>query len=414
MSLGIRLDVAAAPGDPAAKPSAQAQSAKEIVRPQTIPVPGTASEPNRILLVDDDESDNNNIAGDVRLSASDLFYRNLLTSLLLPYDVVVVGRYAHGPALEKLRNYRLIVWYTGASYGGNRDNSAVISVKDEETLRRYLAEASGSVIVISPGYLSNVLGAGGAALWTRKESAFLQEVMGVRGGRGLLQRSKDATVVSADGATFGVSRKQAVEAQFSALNPNTAQTVFSALLDPDGNGPRNVAVATSQAVGAGRMVYVGFTLENLTADAESAFRKLLLAGGYSPAIVPTKSVQPSAGGNLSTVRNVRTNELMVTGIGQLVLGSLFSPRNVRTDALVVTGIGQLVLGANFAPRNVRTDALTVTGIGQLVLGATFTPRSVRTDTLTVIGIGQLIFGAKFVPRHVQTDVLTVTGKGTLR
>jgi len=241
---------------------------------QTTPVA-----PAKVLLVDDDESDNNSNPASGKLSASDTFYRKLLDDRSIAYDTVVVPRYADGPPLDKLKGYSLVLWYTGASYGGNRDNTAVVSLRDEETLTRYLRETGGAVMLFSPGYLNNALGAGGAALWAEKKAPFLQQVLGIKGGRGLLQRFKEGSVVSISGDSFTVAKSPTVEIQFSAIKPESARTLFTAMLDPDGKGTRAVTVATSNAVGAGRSAYVGFSFENIANDAGKAFAQILQAVG---------------------------------------------------------------------------------------------------------------------------------------
>ncbi|MBE0616907.1 MAG: hypothetical protein IH608_03115 [Proteobacteria bacterium] len=73
--------------------------------------------------MDDDEADNN-IVGDNRLPKSDQFYRHLLEPKSVAYDTFVVPRHSQGPTLEQVRRYRWILWYMGASYGGNRDNTS--------------------------------------------------------------------------------------------------------------------------------------------------------------------------------------------------------------------------------------------------------------------------------------------------
>ncbi len=258
--------------------------------PASATAAGAAQQPQdtvKILLVDDDESDNNNIPGDKRLSKSDRFYRHLLEQQSLAYDAFVVPRYANGPTLEQLRPYRLIVWYTGASYGGNRDNTSVVSLKDEEALRAYLA-TGGSAIVLSPGYLNNALGAGGAALWAKKDSPFLKDVLGIQGGRALLQRGKEGGVAALDGTTYLLTATATQEVQLSAVNPVSATTLFTAQLNPEGTGAHAVAVATSNPVGSGHMVYVGFTFEDIGGKPEVAFSQLLQAA------VPSAAWQPAS------------------------------------------------------------------------------------------------------------------------
>lgn len=329
-----------------------------------------------MLLVDDDESDNNGNPASGKLSASDVFYRKLLQDRSLAFDTVVVSRYADGPPPDKLKAYSMVVWYTGASYGGNRDNTAVISLRDEQTLTRYLADTGGAVLLFSPGYLNNALGAGGVALWSRKDAPFLQQVLGIKGGRGLLQRFNEASVVSTSGASFVVGKSPTVEIQFSAVNPDKAQTLFTATLDPDGKGARAVAVAAGQAVGTGHFVYVGFTFENIAAGASEAFGKILSAAGVPVASATAGTAASSAASSTATP-------------GAAQADAAFAPKRVRTDRLTLTGTGQLNDGPQFVPKRVRTDAMTVSGTGRLSDGPPFVPQSVRTPVLSVSGTGSL-------------------------
>ncbi len=246
----------------------------------------------RILLVDDDRSDNNNNPADSRRTPSDLIYHQLVVDALgrdsSAMAIERVRPYGNGPDLERLRTFDVIVWYTGSNYGGNADNAAVLSIVDEKTVRRYLEETGGTVILVSPGYVSKVLGAN--STWEKASWPFLNEVLGIKGGKGLAQRFQPGTVVTPDGTKFTVGKgAPAVESQFSAVNPDGATVVFTAALYARDIGDQPVPVATVANFGRGRIVYVGFTFENLaTADLTPAFRYLLsLAGPSSIATVAT-------------------------------------------------------------------------------------------------------------------------------
>ena len=264
--------------------------------------PGTppASESSlRILLVDDDWSDNNNNPSDSRRSPSDLAFRRLVSDAVgrdtgaMAIDVVRL--YANGPDIDRLRQFSLVIWYTGASYGGNADNAAVLSITDEKTVRRYLEETGGTVILVSPGYVSKVLGAN--STWEKATWPFLNEVLGIKGGKGLAQRFQPGTVMTPDGAKFTVGKGNAtVETQFSAVNPEGATVVFTSALATRDIGDQPAPVATVSSFGRGRIVYVGFTFENLdAAELAPAFRVLLAAGRPAAATVaatePTMPVQ---------------------------------------------------------------------------------------------------------------------------
>lgn len=190
----------------------------------TLPVPAAAGS-LRILLVDDDFSDNNHNPGDKRLSPSDTVFRKLAADAVNgdanAWAVEAVKAYESGPGIDRLRKYSLILWYTGANYGGNPDNNGVVGIEDEKTVRRYLEEVGGVVVLFSPGYASKVLGAD--STWEKARWPFLSEVLGIRGGNGLAQRFLAGTVKASDGTQFSVGKGSAtVETQFSIVNPDSA------------------------------------------------------------------------------------------------------------------------------------------------------------------------------------------------
>jgi hypothetical protein len=268
------------------------------------PAPAVASQPApaaagplRILLVDDDFSDNNNDPSDKRQTASDRIFRQVVADAVggnpKAWEIEYVKPYASGPGIERLRPFSLIVWYTGAIYGGNPDNTGVLSIEDEKTVRRYLEEVGGAVILFSPGYVSKVLGASGT--WEKGDWKFLSDVLGVRGGVGLAQRFLPGTVTAPDGARFNVDKGSAVESQFSLVNPAGATVLFSTVLAAAKPGSTAAPVATSHAYGKGRFIYVGFTFENLAATEHAqVFGKLLAATGLPRTAGPAVAAAPAA------------------------------------------------------------------------------------------------------------------------
>lgn len=244
--------------------------------------PPAASGGLRILLVDDDVSDNNNIPGDSRLSVSDRVFRKLVSDAVggdkAAWSIETVKTNASGPGIDRLRKFPLILWYTGASYGGNPDNTSVLGIEDEKTVRRYLEDTGGVVILVSPGYASKVLGAGSS--WEESSWPFLSEVLGIRGGQGLAQRFEAGSVSAADGTRYNVGKNAAVETQFSLVNPEGAAVLFTMVPATAKRGTQAAPVATANAYGRGRILYVGFTFENLAeAELAPAFNSLLAATG---------------------------------------------------------------------------------------------------------------------------------------
>jgi hypothetical protein len=255
----------------------------------SLPAP-KARGPLRILLVDDDWSPNNN-PGDRHVNrGSDEVYRELVAAAVgrdeTRWSVEIVETYKHGPAFERLRDFNVVIWYTGASYGGAPDNSAVLSREDEKVVRRYLEETGGAFILISPGYVNNY---SYGSSWISSPYPFLKEVMGIDGFYGLAQRFSAGRVTAHDGAQYAVAHPGVAETQFSAVNSNGAAVVFTSTLDPRYTTEGASAVAVAHPYGGGRFVYVGFTLENIPAgEREKAFAVVLGASGLiDPAAVAT-------------------------------------------------------------------------------------------------------------------------------
>lgn len=276
--------------DPAAKKPARKLSPSLASLP-----PLKATRPLRILLVDDDT--NYDITpGDARLSASDRIFRDLVAAAVggdaNAWSVEMVEIYKHGPAFERLRDFNVVIWYTGGSYGGNANGVGTLSVEDEKTVRRYLQEVGGTFVLVSPGFLST---RSYGMTWTESANPFLREVMGVNGFSDLVQRFTAGTVRAADGTSFGVEAKGAVETQFSAVNPDGAAVVFSATLDSKKTAEGAVPVAVAHPFGGGRFVYVGFSLENIPQpDLTQAFARVLEASGASFPMTTVAGVRPEA------------------------------------------------------------------------------------------------------------------------
>lgn len=243
----------------------------------------------RILLVDDDASSNN--GGSSREpSASDTIFRQLAANAVGQKAentaVEVVKSNSPGPAIERLREYNVILWYTGGSYGGGTDT---LGRDDEATLRRYLEEVGGAVIIVSPGYVNNLVY---GQNWESADHPFLKEVLAVNGCYGLAQRFSAGTVQSTGGTSFTVAHPGAAQTIFSVVNPDGAAIVFTSPIRTDyvrAEGALPVAVAN--AFGRGRIVYVGFTFENIPEPERSAAFTFLLSaatGGPTVATTPTR------------------------------------------------------------------------------------------------------------------------------
>ncbi|HXS29196.1 MAG TPA: hypothetical protein VN755_00050, partial [Steroidobacteraceae bacterium] len=313
-----------------------------------------------------------------------------------------------------------------AIYGGNPDNSGVLSIEDEKVVRRYLEEVGGTVILFSPGYLSKVLGASGT--WEKGAWPFLSEVIGARGGTGLAQRFLPGTVTAPDGAQFNVDKGSAsVESQFSLLNPDGATVLFTTVPAAAKPGSAAAPVATAHAYGRGRFIYVGFTFENLGSQERAPmFGRLLAASGLqskaiaapvvaaAPAAVaaPTASaavaepaaVQVTGTPAAAEVRwNLQTATLTnasLGGTGQTT--TRVQPKPAATQAATVK-VERLVPNGTPVRLNVATaDALRASDTGPFAPGKPVTYRVTLTDAQGRSGYKE----ASFTPHAKDPDDLT--------
>jgi hypothetical protein len=276
----------------------RAQTAEQERKPAaplaSLPAPKMGG-PLRILLVDDNASPNN-IAGNThRNPGSDDVFRDLVAAVVggdaKAWSLEVARYQKDGPSLERLRDFNVVVWYTGDSYGGGADT---LSKQDEVTVRRYLQETGGAFVLISPGYVNNLVY---GTTWQNTDYPFLTEVMGVNGAAPLAQRFAAGRVSSSSGGEFPVAHPGAAETQFSAVNSNGAAIVFTATLDPGRTSEGPVPVGVANSFGAGRFVYVGFTFENIpAADRGRAFEQLLSAatGGAVVSARPARATLATA------------------------------------------------------------------------------------------------------------------------
>jgi microsomal dipeptidase-like Zn-dependent dipeptidase len=297
----------------------------------SLPAPKAAG-PLRILLVDDDWSDNNVPEPRKPSPGSDTFFRELVAAAVggnaSSWAVDVVPQNQPGPTLERLRNFNVVVWYTGASYGGGPDNTSTLGLEDEKTVRRYLEEVGGAFILLSPGYLTNL---SYATTWTESPQAFLREIVGINGFRALAHRFSVGQVTALDGTTYTLQAgaaftrgaKGVIEPQISAVNPDGAAIVFTSTLDPNYTAPGASAVAVANPHRGGRFVYVGFTLENIdTPERARAFNTVLAAAGISTAPAPTLATTSTPS---PTVSPTRTPVVALGGVTPTIKPTTLTP-----------------------------------------------------------------------------------------
>ncbi|WP_414660833.1 hypothetical protein [Horticoccus sp. 23ND18S-11] len=273
-------------------PNSSVTTRKPPVSLASLPTPQTGGA-LKVLLVDDDASENN-LGGDPGMTLkSDEIYRELISAAVggvaNAWSVEVVKARQPGPAFERLRAFNLIVWYTGGAYGGNYDT---LGRDDEAALRRYLEEVGGAVVIISPGYVNNLVY---GQSWDAADHPFLKEVLAVNGCLGLAERGVAGTVTAHDGSTYTVAHPGAAPTLFSFVHSNGAALVFT-----HGTRSRTTTtedarpVAVANAHGRGRIVYAGFTVENVPdKERARAFGVLLSAATGRPLdLAPVASVPP--------------------------------------------------------------------------------------------------------------------------
>jgi hypothetical protein len=248
----------------------------------------------RILLVIDDWGRSNGAPAIKKLVA------DAVGGDAKAWSSIVVKPNEHGPGADKLRDFNVVVWYTGDSYGGGYNHISTLSDEDEKTARRYLQDTGGAFILVSPGFLST---RSYNTSWQKLDNPFLKDVVGIAGFADQVQRFNAGTVRTPGGETFAVQAKGTVETQFTAVNPAGASVLFSATLDPAKTAQGPVPVAISHPYGKGRFIYVGFSLENMAeADRAKAFGAVLAAAApaSSTGIVRSQTpvTQQASGGDL--------------------------------------------------------------------------------------------------------------------
>lgn len=318
----------------------------------SLPAPRAAG-PLRILLVDDDWSANNGTPGNPSLSASDEIFRTLVAQAVggdaKAWSVEVAPNYDRGPGLERLREFNVVIWYNGGSYGGNPDHSSVLSLDDEKVARRYLEETGGSFILISPGYVGSY---SYGNTWKEGRVPFLNEVVGINGFRGMVKRFAAGEVSAPDGTTFVVEARGPVEPLFSTLNPDGAAVVFSSLISLPGEEMPDtpVAVAVTHPYGAGRFTHVAFSFENIGDDHRPrAFAALLAAAGTSPS---PATQPPVATGSKGTPAPLTPFAGDATSTGAAKSGDTMAVANKPLPPTGTTGAAAIEPQVALPPRNI--------------------------------------------------------------
>ena len=228
----------------------------------------------KVLLVDDDASDNNDTPGNAgaKLSAPDTTYRTLLGTLGAGYDTVVVKTNQDGPSYDQMKGYSTVIWYKGPSTYNPK-----ITTTDLSNMAAYLDDAAHRVILIAVNlfYCSD---------WQAAPSAFQKDVIGASKA-GCVQSAENPTLSGRSGAvTAGLSLRTALPNDgyhyLSLLEPapGTA-SLLTVVANPDRTVDHPVTIASGhKQMGASKsstMVFVGFPLENIVDVGTNSKQSLL-------------------------------------------------------------------------------------------------------------------------------------------
>ncbi len=230
----------------------------------------TITPPADVLLVDDDGSENNYNTVPATPSASDVLFTQLLTAAAVPYVQYVVPASTNGPTFEQVKNFKTVIWYTGARYGGGGGNVETISSTDELVLKAFLDQGNRKVLIFANSYLYGLP----AIDWTSNHgNGFVGDYLGLEGGA--VDKLNDATFTATGGAAttmagliVSVGYNNPISTFTDPVNPKVGtDSLFTAMLDPDGNGVAQTCIASGRknigTAGNSKAVYFGFSFENI-------------------------------------------------------------------------------------------------------------------------------------------------------
>jgi hypothetical protein len=188
-------------------------------------------EENRILLVDDDDN-----YPDVRS-----YYIEPLTILGTPYDVWDTNNSDNEPGAAVLSNYKAVIWFTGAEYGGHAGPGPA----GESALGTWL-NGGGCFLISSQDYY-----------WDRGLTSFASNYLGVSS----VIQDVDQTTATGTGSVFDGLGLYSLSYPFDNnssdfIYPNgTAESAF--------NGEEG-SIAVNKNGGAYRTAYLGFPFEAIS------------------------------------------------------------------------------------------------------------------------------------------------------
>jgi len=230
---------------------------------------------NATLLVDDDDSDNNDPNSPVQTpSYSDTLFAGLLTGEHLTYTTFAVpaGNDTNPtvPTFSQLSGVSTIVWYTADNDSGE---PPTLSSSQETTLGNWLDLGNKTLIIFSENLLFDL-----APDWTDTNGdTFVATYLGLTGGEADVELASGdsldqdisfiatgvSTVPAFSGLSFAIDANLNITTTADAVNPATGtDTLLTVQADPLATGANTTTgVASGHTKGTSKIIYVGIPIE---------------------------------------------------------------------------------------------------------------------------------------------------------
>jgi hypothetical protein len=230
---------------------------------------------NATLLVDDDDSDNNDPNAPVQTpSYSDTLFAGLLTGENVTYTTfpVPAGNDTNPtvPTFSQLSGVSTIVWYTADNDNGE---PPTLSSSQETTLGNWLDLGNKTLIIFSENLLFDL-----GPDWTDTNGdGFVATYLGLSGGEADVQLASGysldqdisftATGVSSvpafSGLSFAIDGNLNIATTADAVNPASGtDTLLTVQADPLATGTNTTTgVASGHTKGTSKIIYVGIPIE---------------------------------------------------------------------------------------------------------------------------------------------------------
>jgi hypothetical protein len=230
---------------------------------------------NTTLLVDDDDSDNNDPNSPVQTpSYSDTLFAGLLTGENLTYTTfsVPAGNDTNPtvPSFSQLSGVSTIVWYTADNDSGE---PPTLSSSQETTLGNWLDLGNKTLIIFSENLLFDL-----GPDWTDTNGdMFVATYLGLTGGEADIELASGdsldqdisfvatgaSTVPAFSGLSFAIDADLNVTTTADAVNPAAGtDTLLTVQADPLATGTNTTTgVASGHTKGTSKIIYVGLPIE---------------------------------------------------------------------------------------------------------------------------------------------------------